>query len=294
MPPVVGPSPPASQPIRRTCASGMNAWKMPMALEPPPTQAITTSGSRPVARALLPGLQADHPLEVPDHHRERVRAADRADAVVRVPDRRHPVAEGLVHRVLQRPGAGGDRDDLGAEHPHPGDVQRLPAGVFLAHVDGAVQAEQGARGGGRHAVLAGPGLRDEPGLAHPLGQQRLAEHVVDLVRPGVGEVLALEQHRAAARLLAEPLRAVQQRRAGGVAAEQPVEVGPEERVTARLLVGGGQLVQGRYQRLGREPAAVGDTGASPAPPSSAIPTAPTTKWPETSGTGEISGSAAWA
>src|SRR6185437_10694381 len=121
-------------------------------------------------------------------------------------------------------------------------------------------AEQRGRSRGGHAVLAGPGLRDQPRLAHPPGQQRLAEHVVDLVRPGVGEVLALEQHRAAARLLAEPLGPVQQRRPGGVAAQQRVEVGPEDRVPARLLVGGRQFVQRRYQRLGREPAAVGDTG----------------------------------
>jgi hypothetical protein len=40
-------------------------------------------------------------------------------------------------------------------------------------------------------VLAGTGLGDEAVLAHPLGQERLAEDVVDLVRPGVGKVLAL-------------------------------------------------------------------------------------------------------
>ena len=38
-----------------------------------------------------------------------------------------------------------------------------------------------AGGGGGHPVLAGAGLRDHPGLAHPLGEQHLAEHVVDLV-----------------------------------------------------------------------------------------------------------------
>ena len=45
--PVATPSPPASNPIRRTCGSGMNAWNTPMAFEPPPTQASTASGSRP-------------------------------------------------------------------------------------------------------------------------------------------------------------------------------------------------------------------------------------------------------
>ena len=53
------------------------------------------------------------------------------------------------------------------------------------------EQRRGGRGG--DAVLAGAGLGDEALLAHALGQQRLAEHVVDLVRPGVVEVLALEQ-----------------------------------------------------------------------------------------------------
>ena len=65
----------------------MNAWNTPMALEPPPTQAMTASGSRPAAgQHLLAGLDPDDPLEVADHHRERVRAHHRADAVVRAVD----------------------------------------------------------------------------------------------------------------------------------------------------------------------------------------------------------------
>ncbi len=41
-------------------------------------------------------------------------------------------------------------------------------------------------------MLAGPGLGDDAGLAHALGQQPLAEGVVDLVGAGVGQVLPLE------------------------------------------------------------------------------------------------------
>ena len=122
------------------------------------------------------------------------------------------------------------RDHLGAEHPHPGHVQRLPLGVLLAHVDDAVQAEQRARGRGGHAVLAGPGLGDHPLLAHPLGEQRLAEHIVDLVRAGVGQVLALEQHPAPAGLGREPGRLGEQRGPAGVPGEQGGELGLERRV----------------------------------------------------------------
>lgn len=131
--------------------------------------------------ALPPRLDPDDPLEVADHRRERVRAHDGADAVVGVGDGGDPVAERLVAGVLEGAAAGAHRDHLGAEHAHPGDVQRLSLGVDLAHVDGAGQAEQGGGGGGGDAVLPGAGLGDQAGLAHPPGEQRLAQHIVDLV-----------------------------------------------------------------------------------------------------------------
>ena len=52
--------------------------------------------------ALLARLVADDALELAHHPRVRVRADDRADAVVRALDRRDPVAQRLVDRVLER------------------------------------------------------------------------------------------------------------------------------------------------------------------------------------------------
>ena len=63
------------------------------------------------------------------------------------------------------------------------------------------KAEQRARGRGRHAVLAGTGLGDDPGLAHLLGQQGLAQHIVDLVRSGVVEVFAFQEDPRTAGML---------------------------------------------------------------------------------------------
>ena len=81
------------------------------------------------------------------------------------------------------------------------DVQRLALHVLGAHVDVALEAEQRARRRRRDAVLPGAGLGDDAPLAHARGEQRLAERVVDLVRAGVRQVLALEEDpRAAARL----------------------------------------------------------------------------------------------
>ena len=177
------------RPRSRTAArpsSGTNAWKMPIALEPPPTQAATASGSAPVrSRHCAARLDADAAHEVAHDLRERVRAGGRAEQVVGLVDGADPVAQRLVERVLERARAVGHRDDGRAEHPHPGHVERLPLGVHLAHVDDALEVEQRGRGGAGHAVLAGAGLGDHPRLAHPLGEQRLAEHVAHLVRAGV-------------------------------------------------------------------------------------------------------------
>ena len=204
---------------------------------------------------LAAGLHPDHPLEVADHGRERMRSGDRAEDVVRGLDVGDPVAERLVDRVLEGPGAGGDGDHLGAEHRHPGHVERLPADVDLAHVDDALQAEQRARGRGGHPVLARPGLRDDPRLAHPPGQQRLAERVVDLVGAGVVQVLPLEEHPRAAGLRCEPGNLGERARTPGVVLEQLVELRDERGIRLRLLVLGGDLIHGGDQRLGDERAA---------------------------------------
>ena len=121
-----------------------------------------------------------------------VRAGGGADAIEGVVDVGDPVAQRLVHRVLEGPRAGLHRPHLGAEHLHAEHVRLLPLDVDRAHVDDAVEAEARAGGGGRDAVLAGARLGDDALLAHAPGEQDLAEHVVDLVRAGVVELVALE------------------------------------------------------------------------------------------------------
>ena len=71
--------------------------------------------------------------------------------------------------------------NLGAQQPHAEHVQLLASHVDLAHVDGALHAQERRGGGGGDTVLAGTRLGHEAGLPHSLGQQRLAQHVVDLV-----------------------------------------------------------------------------------------------------------------
>ena len=121
-----------------------------------------------------------------------MRAGDGADDVEGVVDVGHPVAHGLVEGILERPRAGLDRHDVGAQQLHAIDVGGLAPDVLAAHVDHALQAEARRHGGGGHAMLAGAGLGDDARLAHAPGEQRLADAVVDLVGAGVVEVFALE------------------------------------------------------------------------------------------------------
>ena len=136
-------------------------------------------------------------------------------------DVRDPVADRRRDGLLQGPRARLDRRHLGAQQLHPLDVRRLAADVLGAHVDDAFEPEQRAGGRGGDAVLARPGLGDDPLLAHPLGEQGLPERVVDLVGAGVGEVLAL-QVDPRADPLGEALGQVERRRPADEVAPQGV------------------------------------------------------------------------
>ena len=185
-----------------------------------------------------------------------MRADRRSDDVVRVADVRHPVADRLVGRVLQGLAAGFDRGHGGAEQSHLVDVDRLPGHILDAHVDLAGQAELRADGGDRHPVLAGAGLGDDPQLAHPAGEQHLAQGIVDLVGAGVAEVLALQPDACATGLRAEPVGAINGRRAATEGARQLIELATKAVVVLGCLERGGQLFDRRHQRLGNELPAV--------------------------------------
>ena len=119
--------------------------------------------------ALLAGLVADDPLELADHPRVRVRPHHRAEAVVGGLDGGHPVAQGLVDRVLQRAAARRTGRTSAPSSSHPEHVERLALGVDLAHVHHALEPEERGRRGRGHAVLAGAGLGHQPRLAHLAG-----------------------------------------------------------------------------------------------------------------------------
>ena len=172
-----------------------------------------------------------------------------AEQVVRAVRIGHPVAQRLVDRRAQRLVAARDRHDLGAEQLHAPDVRRLALHVDRAHVDDAGHAEPRAGRGRSDAVLARAGLRDDALRAEPLGEQRLADRVVDLVRARVREILALQPDLGApaARQLA---RQRERRRASDPGAQLALELGAKAgsaQVGAHALL---EPVERRHQRLG--------------------------------------------
>ncbi len=205
---------------------------------------------------LLAGLAADHTLEVAHHGRVGVGAKGRAEQVVAL-GVGHPVAHRLVDGVFERARATVDPAHLGAEQAHAEDIGPLAGHVLGAHVDHALEAEQGADGGRGHAVLAGAGLGDDAAFAHAAGQQALAEGIVDLVGAGVGQVLAFEIDLCAAALLGEAGGEAQGRGPPGVGAVEVAELVPEGRVGAGLAVGRLEGGDRGHEGLGNVAPAVG-------------------------------------
>ena len=102
-----------------------------------------------------------------------------------------------------------DRHDLGAEQPHPGDVERLPVGVDLAHVDHALEAEQRAAVAVATPCWPAPVSAITRVLPIRLASRAWPSTLLILCDAGVVEVFALEQDPRAAGVLGQPLGVVQ-------------------------------------------------------------------------------------
>ncbi len=140
----------------------------------------------------------DHRLKIAHHCRVGVRAERRAEQIMSRVNIHYPIADRFVDRVFQRLASAVHAAHVRAQQLHSEHVWLLSGHVHRAHVNDALQTEQSACGGRRHAVLPRARFGDDAGLAHAFCQQRLAERVVDLVRPGVGQVFTLEVNLCAA------------------------------------------------------------------------------------------------
>jgi hypothetical protein len=117
-------------------------------------------------------------------------------------------------------------------------------------------AKARTHGGGGDAVLASAGLGDDALFAETLGEQDLAEGVVDLVSTGVQQILALEVDFGPAELFGPAFGEIERRGTTDVFVEQAVELFLEGGIGLGLLVMVGQLGEGRHERFRHEHAAV--------------------------------------
>ena len=123
-----------------------------------------------------------------------MRAHDRTEEVIGVLHRGKPFAHGVIHGVFKGSGTGTHRTHRCPEELHTENVERLAFYVNFAHVNDALKTHKRAGGRGCHTVLPCTGFGNDALLAHALGEQRLADHVVDLVGTGVGQILTFEEH----------------------------------------------------------------------------------------------------
>ena len=135
---------------------------------------------------LRAGFASDDAMEVAHHGWIGMRSEHAPEQVMRGADIGDPVAHGFVDGVFEgaRSGMGHCRE-LSMPQPHAEDVEFLAAHVFGAHVDYALEAEQGADGGGGDSMLTSAGFGDHAMLAHAFDEQALSEAIVDLVRAGI-------------------------------------------------------------------------------------------------------------
>src|SRR5918994_6347811 len=220
---------------------------------------------------LGPSFAADDGLQPAHDFGIGMGAGARADEVVGRLDVRDPIADRLRQRLLESPRPEFNRADFRPQELHPLHVRLLAAHVFRAHVHEAVETEARADGRRRDTVLPCSGLGHDARLAETPREERLAERVVDLVRAGVAEILALEVD---ALVVSEALGAVERRRPADVRPLERLELEPKAGVVPDLVPAVFELVESRHERLGDVPSAV---RAEVAPLSDAHPCTASTK-----------------
>ena len=201
--------------------------------------ATSESGRRPSRFSICSlGLAADDRLEIAHHLRIGMRAGDRADAVEGVLDIGHPVAQRLVHRVLQRARAG-----LGRERPRrpAASCGRRWASAARCRLRPCRRCIRRPKRAQAVAVATPCWPAPVSAMMRFLPMRRASRiwpmHVVDLVRAGVVQLVALEIDLGAAEMLGQALGEIERAGPADIMFEEAVELGLEARVGLGVLVG---------------------------------------------------------
>src|SRR5208282_4007821 len=198
---------------------------------------------------LQASFASNNAVKIAHHGRIRMRPEHAAEQVMRGAHVGDPVAHGFVDGVFEGARTGIDAAHFSAQQAHAEDIEFLPAHVLGAHVDHALESEKRADGGRSHAVLASAGFRDNPALAHAFHEQGLAEAVVDFVRAGVEQVLALEINFRATKFCGQATGEKQRRGSSRVGLQQQVKTLLELAIALGFFVFALQFIERGHQRL---------------------------------------------
>ena len=152
---------------------------------------------------------------------------------------------------------------FGAQELHTKDVERLALDIFLAHEDLTLHAEARRHRGGGHAMLSGAGLGDDAPLAHVPRQEDLAHGVVDLMRAGVTEILALEIDRRAAQAAGQSFGEIERCFPADILFEIIGKLAFESAIPAHLRIAALQFDKRRHEGFRHIAPAVGTEMAAP-------------------------------
>src|SRR6185312_888068 len=164
-------------------------------------------------------LFADDALKTRYHVRVGMRAYYAADDIVGVQRMIDPIADGLIGCILERLAAAGGGYHLRSQHLHPGHVRRLAFDIFFSHIDDALHAFQRTHSGSGYAVLSRTRFGNDPLFSQPARQQYLPHRIIDLVRPGMIQVLAFQEQLCIV-FGAHPRGKIQRRRSADIVLQQ--------------------------------------------------------------------------
>ena len=99
-------------------------------------------------------------------------------------------------------------------------------------------------------MLTRAGLGDDPRLAHPQREQNLADTIVDFVRAGMVEFVALEVDFGTAEMFRQPLGKIERARTTDKMREQIVKLRTKRRIDLSRLIFALKLKHQWHQRFG--------------------------------------------
>ncbi len=105
-------------------------------------------------------------------------------------------------------------------------------------------------------MLSRTGFGNDPRLAHAAGEKDLPHHVIDLVRAGMVQLVALEIDFCPAEMLRQPLREIERAWPSHIMFEEIFELLSEGGVILGLVICLFELQDQRHQCFGNEAPAV--------------------------------------